>query len=119
MEHRAELKKAYKETHKPMGVYQIRNDVNGKVFVGVSLNLPGILNRHRFELNMGNHQNKVLQTEWREFGESHFTFDILDELKPRNEEVPHNYREELAVLEALWLDKLQPYDDRGYNGKGK
>jgi len=113
-----ELKKEYKQKGNPMGVYQIRNLVNDKVLVGATLNLPGILNRHKFQLKMGNHQNQTLQAEWQEFGAESFAFEILDELTPRK--APgRDYREDLAFLEELWLEKLQPYGDRGYNEKKK
>ncbi len=39
------LTREYKESRRPMGVYQIRNTVNGKLLVGVSVDLPSILNR--------------------------------------------------------------------------
>ncbi len=42
-----------KETQQTMGVFQIRNLTNEKVFVGSSLNLDGIFNRHKFALNAG------------------------------------------------------------------
>lgn len=112
------LKREYKQNHIPMGVFQIRNIVNDKVLIGVSLNLPGILNRHKFQLRMGKHGNMGLQAEWNEFGSENFAFEIIDELQPR--EAPgYDYREDLAYLEELWLEKLEPYGDRGYNEKKK
>lgn len=113
-----ELKKEYKQSQLPMGVYQIRNLVNDKILVDATLNLPGMLNRHKFQLEMGGHQNKTLQAEWREFGATSFAFEILDELTPR-EDPAHDYRIDLAFLEELWLAQLQPYGDRGYNEKKK
>jgi len=108
------LKQEYKQNPRPMGVFLIRNMVNKKVFVGVSLDLPGIINRHKFQLTMGNHPNTRLQAEWNEFGSESFAFEILDQLNPQDD--PHfDYREDLAFLEDLWLEKLQPYDDLGYN----
>jgi hypothetical protein len=58
------LTREYKESRRPMGVYQIRNTVNGKLLVGVSVDLPSILNRHRAELRMGGHRNRELQKDW-------------------------------------------------------
>jgi hypothetical protein len=108
------LKQEYKQNPRPMGVFLIRNMVNEKVFIGVSLDLPGIINRHKFQLTMGNHPNTRLQSEWNEFGSESFAFEILDRLNPQDD--PHfDYREDLAFLEDLWLEKLQPYDDLGYN----
>jgi len=113
-----ELKREYKQNHPPMGIYQIRNLTNEKIFVGSSLNLPGIFNRDKFALQMGGHSNKALQVEWNEFGSDNFAFEILDEIEAK--EAPgYDYRKDLAFLEELWLEKLHPYDERGYNKKKK
>ena len=113
-----ELRRAYRQKPKLMGVYQIRNIVNERVFVGAALNLHGILNRHKFELKMGSHRNKRLQADWLAFGSESFAFEILDELTPK-EGSGRDYKAELAVLEELWLRKLQPYGDLGYNERKK
>ncbi len=113
-----QLKQEYKQTHPPMGIYQIRNLANEKVLIASSLNLPGIFNRSKLELNMGSHINKALQAEWKQFGSDSFAFEILDEVEAR-EAADHDYREDLAFLEELWLEKLEPYGERGYNEKKK
>jgi hypothetical protein len=110
------LKEEYRQIHTPMGIYQIRCLANGKLLLGAALNLPGILNSNRFQLKLGKHPNRVLQTDWNQFGSESFSFEILDELAA-TEGVDFDYRQDLASLEALWLEKLQPYDDRGYNKK--
>jgi hypothetical protein len=111
-----ELKREYLQNHRPMGVYQIRNIVNDKVLISASPELPGILNRHKFQLKMGNHPNGALQAEWNEFGAESFAFEILDEITPKD---GRDHREELMCLEALWLENSRPYGDRGYNEKKK
>ena len=108
------MKREYQQSHTPMGVYQIRNIANDKVLIGIALNLPGILNGQRLQLRAGSHPNKKLQAEWHEFGGEQFAFEILDELTA-TEGPGHDYRADLAFLEEFWLEKLQPYDDRGYN----
>ena len=113
-----ELKKEYKQNHPPMGVYQIRNIVNDKVLIGTALNLPGAFNGSRVQLNAGSHMNRALQAEWREYGSDKFVFEILDELKA-TEGPGYSYREDLAFLEELWLEKSEPYGERGYNQKKK
>jgi group I intron endonuclease len=112
------LIREYKETPRPMGVYQIRNTVNGKVLVGTSKDLPSILNRHRAALRFGNHQNRELQKDWAEFGPEAFDFEILDTLTPP-ERPDYNPSNDLRALEELWLDKLSPFGERGYNAAPK
>ena len=107
-----ELKREYKQTARPIGVFQIRNLSNEKIFVGSSMNLDGIFNRHRFQLNDGSHQSKELQKDWNESGAENFAFEILEELTPReNLDMP----KELEFLEDLWLAQLEPFGEKGYN----
>jgi len=95
-----------------MGVFQIRNLQNEKVFVGSSLNLDGIFNRHEFALKMDGHASKSLQKDWNALGAANFAFEILEELEPREN---LDSKKELAVLEDLWLEKLEPFGDKDYN----
>src|SRR5689334_4282120 len=110
------LKKDYKETPRPMGVYKICNTINNKILVGASVNLPAILNRHKFELQLGGHKNLALQAEWNQFGGESFTFEVIEELKPKAES-GNDDKTDLAVLEEIYLDMLQPYGERGYNAR--
>lgn len=54
---RKELQIAYKLARPPMGIFAIRNTVNGKTYLDKSTNLNGSLNRHRLELKLGTHRN--------------------------------------------------------------
>lgn len=117
-ERRSELKQAYKEKPPPMGVFAVRNRANGKVMVGASLNLQGALNRVRFELTMGMHRTfPALQEDWNRHGAGAFSFEVLDVLPPP-EEPGADLKEELRVLETLWLERLRPYGEAGYNIAG-
>lgn len=97
-----------------MGVFQIRNTANEKVFIGASFDLPGIMNRHRFQLERGIHANTGLQADWNASGSENFAFEILDELSAY-EGPQHDYREDLLAMERLWLEERQPFGERGYN----
>ena len=110
---RKELNREYVERVKPAGVYQVKNLANGKVLLGSSLNLEGPLNRHRFMLKIGSHTNKTLQSDWNDLGPDVFVFEILEEVKTKDD--PNfNLQDELTLLEMIWLEKLQPVEN-GYN----
>ncbi len=113
-----ELKKQYKQTLQPMGIYQVKNLVNGKIFIGSGKNLPGKLNSSKFQLESGSHMNRELQEDFNQYGKKKFSFEIIDYLEPK-EEPNYNYSEDLSVLEEMWKEKLQPYGEKGYNKKMK
>jgi len=111
---RAELRRAYKETPRQAGIFQIQNTKTGKILLGSSTNLHGPLNKHRFILSIGRHDNAVLQSDWNQFGPDAFSFEILEILKP-SDDPSFCLEDELTLLEQIWLEKLQPFGDRGYN----
>ena len=109
-----QLKKKYQQSARTMGIFLIRNNLTDRVFIGSGLDLHGIINRHRFDLTNGSHRNKQLQSDWNELGSNSFAFEIVDELADRKD-TNVDYRAELKSLEKLWLEKLQPFGERGYN----
>jgi group I intron endonuclease len=114
MSSKKELKQKYKETLPPMGIYQIRNIVNGKILIGSSKNLHGKSNSYKFQLQHGSHMNSALQNDFNKFGTDNFLFEIVDNLEPK-EGVGYDYTDDLITLEELWIEKLQPFGERGYN----
>ena len=114
MDKRKELIREYKETPRPMGIYQIRNLTNGKVFIGSSLDLPGKFNSQRFQLNCGSHFNSALLADWRAYGQDNFEFEVLEYLNP-DKVAKADWRKTLAVMEEKWLNDIRPYDEKGYN----
>jgi len=116
MEQRRQAKMEYKQSLRPMGVWAIHNRENGKHFVLGTMNLPASMNRHRFDLRLGSHINKALQQDWNTYGAEAFDFTVLEEVKPREEPQPLKvYQDEVKLLMELWLEKLQPYGEQGYN----
>ena len=114
MKTRKELNREYQERPKPAGVFQVKNTVNGKVLLGSSLNLDGALNGHQFMLKIGSHRNKELLADWNKYGADKFVFEILEDVRVRDE--PNfNLGDELTLLEMIWLEKLQPFGEKGYN----
>lgn len=83
-----------------MGIYAIRDCVNGRLLLGASRNVHAALNRARFELRMGKHADRVLQAEWNRSGADRFAFEVL-ELVKESEDADFDYGGELKALEQI------------------
>jgi hypothetical protein len=114
MKSQKELKEEYKAKKFRIGVFQIRNTINGKIYIDGSLDLNAIWNRNRVELNFGTHRNNVLQKEWKEFGEENFRYEILSEIDQSDGE-QIDYKKEVKLLTEMFVDELKPFMDKGYN----
>ena len=62
-----------------IGIYRIKNLVNGKCYYGLSKQIEKRLARHKRELNNSIHINCILQRAWDKYGENNFLFEIVEE----------------------------------------
>jgi hypothetical protein len=107
MDRKKELKANYKSTQTDMGILRIVFTKTNAVYLTSAKNLNGIINSLRFQLNLGSHPNKVLQSEWKKFGEQNFTIEILDKLDYDKEGLKTDYTDDLKTLLEIWLEKLE------------
>jgi len=66
----------------------------------------------RLQLDVGRHANSQLQKDWNKLGADNFTYEVIEEKEVAEDT---DTRWELRQMEKVWLEKLQPYGDRGYN----
>ena len=84
------------------GIYQIRNMINGKRYVGSSVNLRDRKNEHFNDLEKNNHHSVYLQRAFNKYRADSFVFEIL-EYAPRIKEV-------LLNLEQHQIDIKSEYN---------
>jgi len=116
MKTKKELKEIYKQMKFPIGVFQIKNIINNKIFLGSSVNLDAVWNSYKFQLNLGTYPNAELQAEWQKFGEHNFVFEVIYEIE-QDDKPNRNYKKEAEELKELYIEELQPFEDRGYHQK--
>lgn len=93
--------------NKTGGIYQIKNMINNKVYIGSTKYFYRRFKRHENDLLSNKHDNTHLQRAWNKYGENNFIHEII--------EVVNNV-EDILNREQYWLDKLQPFHrDNDYN----
>lgn len=59
-----------------IGVYMIRNNINGKVYIGQSVDVRDRLWHHKSMLKNNRHENSYLQNSWNKYGADAFEFMV-------------------------------------------
>lgn len=89
------------------GIYQIRNLVNDKVYIGSAVNMRHRRNCHFSDLNKNIHCNDYLQKSFNKYKEINFKFEVLERV---------NDKKDLIKQEQYWIDKTKCTNDKyGYN----
>lgn len=87
------------------GIYCIQNQIDGKCYIGKSVNIPKRWKEHKSLLRNGHHHNRHLQKAWNCYGEESFNFKVLEYANPM----------ELAELEIAYISKYKSFGENGYN----
>ena len=103
---RRDLARRARDAFPPMGVFVVRNLASGRARVKSSRNVPGAINRLRFELGLGTHPDKTLQAEWNAVGADGISMDVLELVRER-EDAAFDYAGELRFLEDLYRLELE------------
>ncbi len=113
MKTRKEIKIEYKEQKFELGVFEIRNKIENKIFIDSSNNIPAKFNRHKFQLNAGLHPNKEMQADWNKYGEINFEFNLIEEIEQKDE--IRNYSKKLKELEKKYVTEAESKAIKIYN----
>jgi group I intron endonuclease len=83
-----------------MGVYEIRNKINNKVYIGSATNITTRWNQHIENLLYNIHVNYKLQEDYNKYGISAFSFSILEIVK----EQKHLFEKEQEYIDGIDIE---------------
>lgn len=90
------------------GIYTIVNNIDGKIYVGESMDVKDRIRCHKKDLKTRKHANKHLQNSFDKYGLDSFSFELLEECDIIFLKSQENY----------WCNLLDSHNkNRGYNIK--
>ena len=91
------------------GIYEIRNTINNKRYIGSSVDINTRWKKHQNELKKGIHGNSYLQNAWDKYGQDAFLFEVIITCDEKS----------TFLLEQECLDEMEPeYNISPYAGGG-
>ena len=90
----------YKERKPQPGIYAVKCEVSGQIWVGATPTLNSIQNRIWFGLRMGNSPHRLMQQAWAEHGDGQFSWIELERLE--GEEIGYILDAKLSDRARFW-----------------
>jgi hypothetical protein len=87
------------------GIYKIINKVNGKYYVGSSVDTSKRISNHKYNLIKNRHFNLHLQSAWNKYGKENFEFVVVETVEPTM----------LMETEQKYLDVCKSNPNNFYN----
>ena len=67
------------------GIYMIKNKINGKIYIGQSLDMERRKKQHFYLLSSNNHPNSHLQNSYNKYGPNNFVFKNIKQNIPKSQ----------------------------------
>ena len=98
-----------------IGIYGIRNLINGNVYIGkTGMNFGDRWDSHRSLLNNGKHDNPHLQYAWNKYGQDNFEFIVIEDCEI--EELDNKEKYYIKIYKDLNLAyNIHDGGNEGYN----
>lgn len=84
-----------------IGIYKITNNINGKCYIGQSIDIQRRWEEHLYK----NSHCLLLKYALHKYGVNNFTFEVIEECQP----------EDLNNREIYWIKYYNSFGDNGYN----
>jgi hypothetical protein len=92
-----------------LGIYQIKNLINNKIYIGKSQDIERRWQQHRYGKT-----NLILSNSIKKYGINNFEFIILETINFSNDK-KNKIEKKLMALEQKWLNIKKPFKEVGYN----
>lgn len=90
------------------GVFVIRNKIDASFYLGMAYNLEEELEKIKCYLKAGKCREERLQKEWNKYGENAFAFEVLEELRKKEEG-------NLELLKSEWYQRFYLQNKKVYS----
>jgi hypothetical protein len=101
---RRQIANEFKERKVPRGIFAVRCSATGEAWVGSSPNLTSARNSLWFQLGVGQYRNALLQQAWKQYGETAFALEVLEQFD--DETSPLLLNDLYTVKKKEWVQTL-------------
>lgn len=102
-----ELRDAYKSKPVIGGVCCIKCGGSQRQWLQATKDIESLRNRFNFAMSTKTCPDPSMRGEWAKYGVEAFTFEVLEEIKKREDQTDKEFADDVKALYEMWLEKSQ------------
>lgn len=105
-----EIKEQYKNRKVTGGIYCIKCNGNGRIWVKSTKDIAGQKNRFEFFVSTNFCPEPGMNPEWSQYGANSFSFAVLEEIEKGETQTDREFAEDIKLLYDMWMEKQSGED---------
>jgi hypothetical protein len=106
-----QLKEQYKNREVIGGVYGVKCEGNGRMWIKSTKNMTGQKNRLAFSIAANSCPEPGMLAEWNQYGAKSFSFVILEQIKKKEVQTEREFSNDIELLLEMWMEKQAGTND--------
>jgi len=105
-----DLKEQYKNRKITGGIFCIKCQGNDRMWIRATRDLEGQKNRYNFFITTDTCPEPAMQTDWKLFGATSFSFEILEEIERKETQSEREFADDIGLLLEIWNEKQRLHE---------
>lgn len=107
-ESRKKLAGEYKERKKIGGVFAVKNEKNGRLFIDCTADIAASRHRFEFSRDTGSCVFPKIRADWETYGAGAFKFEALETITKNDDQSDKAFLEDVRLLKEMWSERYAP-----------
>ncbi len=102
-----DLQTQYKNRTVVGGIYSIKCNESGKIWLKSAKDLQGQKNRFVFFTSTNTCPEPGMRFDWEKYGAASFSFSVIEEIEKKEAQTEREFNEDLKLLLEMWSEKIR------------
>ena len=102
-----DLQAQYKNRTVIGGIYSIKCNGSGQVWLKSTKDLQGQKNKFVFFTSTNSCPEPGMRSDWEQYGADSFSFSVQEEMIKKETQTDREFNEDLKLLLEMWMEKLR------------
>lgn len=100
-----EMKEQYRNRKLTGGIYSIKCNGSGRVWIKSSNDLDGQMNKFHFFVSTNSCPEPTMRADWNQYGAQAFSFSVLERLEKGDMQSHEEFADDIRALYEMWLEE--------------